>query len=136
MIASVGAPALACTLEAPPHWPSILRPGGPPVFLGRVVQISLEDQPRRIGAFEVTEATALIRPIEIVQGLVQAQPIITGAVSVRKLAPEAPSYCGDYLRLDIADPVLVLTRPDGSYRALPASEVGEPSLQRVFEKHR
>jgi hypothetical protein len=100
-----------------------------------VVQIKLEPS-RRADAWDVSEATAWIRPLELVQGQFEGEAKVTGALSVQVREGFRGNYCGAFLRLQIAEKVLVVARGDGTYRTLTAAQVSEPDLKRLFEKYR
>lgn len=110
-----GSQALACVSAAPPHWPSILRADGPPIAIGRVVSVVPNAAPRTGPRFEVYEATAEIQRLETIQGETSEATHYTAALSVRLLEgqPAMDGWCGDWMRLNPGDLVLVVETAGG-----------------------
>lgn len=127
-------PAQACIPEPPVHWSTVLSDNGPGIFLGRVDRLSLE-APRTWGNFEITEATANIRSLEVVQGAPAGAVQVTRMISVERLDPEGPFYCGDRLDLGIGDLVLVIERPRQPVRTVPSHETNPPEIQSLFARY-
>ena len=135
-LGTVAVEARACIAEAPPHWPTVLKPDGPAVFVGRVIRTELDERPVKLGVFQVTQASATIRSLERVQGPSVQVARVIGAISAKPLVAEPPTFCGDRLKLQAGDLVIGLRRPDGSVRAILPQDVWNPDLLARIEKHR
>ncbi|MCZ4106971.1 hypothetical protein O3U67_02635 [Brevundimonas diminuta] len=131
-LATLGAvPAHACLPEPPPLWTSILRSGGPALFIGRVTTVEPLAEPRRTATLEISESKATIERLETIQGQAKSLYTLTAAENVRRLGDYTGMVCVDFQRVKVGDLVLGMETSNGAVRLFEPQQVPPEFTSRI-----
>ena len=94
------------------------------MIIGRVAQVTRNLEARRTDYFEMWDATAIIRPVDTLQGQSRARYDVTAVGEVVRLK-DGPMFCADRMALEPGDLVFGYERPDGSLRIVEPHQIPE-----------
>ncbi len=87
------------------------------MVIGRVVSVTRATEPVRTEYFEIWNETAVIAPIETVQGTAQTEYAVTAVGDYAELKP-GPMFCGDRMTLEPGQIVFGYEGRNGSLEVL------------------
>lgn len=100
---------MACLPYPPPYWPNLLREGGPPVVIGRVVSVTANAELQDNPYLEVEEATAEIEALGWLQGSGPSVVQYVAATEVReRRGVRNYGWCGAFMTLKPGDMVVAV----------------------------
>lgn len=117
-------PAMACLPYPPPNWSNVLRVGGPPVLIGRVVSVTANAELQESSLLEVEEATASIDAIEWLQSSGPNVVEYVAATEVRAI-PGVQNYgwCGRMMTIEPGEVVVVVWATPDRIQVFQASDL-------------